>query len=124
MAGKVQSWVSEVSALAQVAASRPHAAYSAFTHGLIGRWVYLMRAVPDISSFFQPLEDAIRLQLFPSISGHPACSATELDLFSLPCCFGGLGLINPMLTMYAWLNLVALTLENWKAKRVQQRKLT
>jgi len=55
-----------------------------------------MRKVPDISSFFQPLEDAIRLQLFPSISGHPACSATERDLFSLPCRFGGLGLINPM----------------------------
>ena len=45
MAGKVRSWVSEVSALAQVAASWPHAAYSAFTHGLIGRWVYLMRSL-------------------------------------------------------------------------------
>jgi len=50
VAGKVQSWVSDVSALAQVAASQPHAAYSAFTHGLIGRWVYLMRTVPDIST--------------------------------------------------------------------------
>ena len=28
------------------------------------------------------------------------------------------------LTMHAWLNLVALTLKNWNAKRVQQRKLT
>ena len=28
------------------------------------------------------------------------------------------------LTMHAWLNLVALTLNNWSAKRVQQRKLT
>ena len=79
--------------MGQVAASRLHAAYSAFTHGLIGRWVYLMRTVPDISSFFQPLKDTIQLQLFP---GHPACSATERDLFSLPCRFSGLGLINPM----------------------------
>jgi len=48
VAGKVQSWVmwvSEVSALAQVAASWPHAAYSAFKHGFIGRWVYLMRSL-------------------------------------------------------------------------------
>ena len=52
-----------------------------------------MRTVPDISSFFQPLKDTIQLQLFP---GHPACSATERDLFSLPCRFSGLGLINPM----------------------------
>ena len=81
--------------MAGIANSRPHAAYSAFTHGLIGRWVYLMRTVPDISSFLKPLEDAIRLQLLPSISGHPGCSADEWDLLSLPCCFGGLGLINP-----------------------------
>ena len=53
VADKVQSWVSEVSALAGIANSRPHATYSAFTHGLIGRWVYLMRTVPDISSFFK-----------------------------------------------------------------------
>ena len=35
------------------------------------------------------------MQLFPSISGHPGCSADERDLLSLPCRFGGLGLINP-----------------------------
>ena len=96
VAVKLQSWVSEVSALAGIANSRPHAAYSAFTHGLIGRWVYLMRTVPDISSFLKPLEDAIRLQLLPSISRHPGCSADEWDLLSLPYRFGGLGLINPM----------------------------
>ena len=95
VADKVQSWVSEVSALAEIANSHPHAAYSVFTHGLIGRWVYLMRTVRDISSFLKPLEDAIRLQLLPSISGHPGCSADEWDLLSLPCRFGGLGLINP-----------------------------
>ena len=71
-------------------------AYGAFTHGLIGRWVYLMRTVPDISSLLKPLEDAIRIQLLPSISGHPGCSADEWDLLSLPCHFCGLGHINPM----------------------------
>jgi len=68
-------------------------------HGLIGRWVYLMRTIPDISSFFQPLEDAIHLQLLPVLTrvltGHPACSSTERSLFSLPCRFGGLGMVNP-----------------------------
>jgi len=53
VAEKVQSWVSEVSALAQIADSRPHAVYTTFMHGLIGRWVYLIRTVPDISSFFK-----------------------------------------------------------------------
>ena len=85
----------EVSALAENATSRPHAAYCAFAHGLIGRWVYLMRTLPGTSSFFQPLEDAIHFRLLPSLSGCPAGSNTECTLFSLPCRFGGLGVINP-----------------------------
>ena len=36
---KIKSWTAEVSALAEVAAGKPHAAYCAFTHGLIGWWV-------------------------------------------------------------------------------------
>ena len=81
--------------MAKVASNRPHAAYCAFTHGMIGRWVYLMRTIPNISSLFHPLEDAIRLQLLPSITGHVACSTSERNLFSLPCHFGGLGIGNP-----------------------------
>ena len=50
-----------------------------------------MRTIPNIGSLFQPLEDAIRLQLLPSITGHVACTTSEHDLFSLPCRFGGLG---------------------------------
>ena len=50
---KVESWTAEVSALAEIATSRPHAAYCAFTHGLIGRWVYLMRTVPGISNLLR-----------------------------------------------------------------------
>ena len=41
------------------------------------------------------MEDAIHLQLLPSLTGHTACSAIEHDLFSLPYCFGGLGEANP-----------------------------
>ena len=37
---KVESWTAEISALAEIASSRPHAAYCAFTHELIGRWVH------------------------------------------------------------------------------------
>ena len=45
---KVAAWTAEVSALVAVATTRPHAAYSAFTHGMI-------------SPLFQPLEYAIHL---------------------------------------------------------------
>ena len=54
-----------------------------------------MRTIPGISFFFQPLEDAIRLRLLPSLSRRPAGSNTERTLFSLPCRFGGLGVVNP-----------------------------
>ena len=56
--------------------------------------VYLIRTIPDISSLFQLLEDAICLQLLLSLTGHTACSAIERH-FSLPCRFGGLGVANP-----------------------------
>ena len=54
-----------------------------------------MRTIPSISSFFQPLEDAIHLELLPALTGRPASSSTERNLFSLPCRFGGLGVVNP-----------------------------
>jgi len=56
VAEKVQSWVSEVSSLTRITDSRPHAAYSAFIHGSIGRWVYLMRTVTDIYKLFSTTE--------------------------------------------------------------------
>ena len=99
VAQKVAAWTAEVSALAVVAATRPHAAYCAFTHGMIGRWIYVMRTsmrtVPNIGPLFQPLEDAIRLQFIPAFTGHGSCSMVEREVLSLPCRLGGLGIINP-----------------------------
>ena len=88
------TWIAEVTALASVASTRPHAAYCAFTYGMIGRWMDVMRIIPDISPLFKPLEDAIYLKLLSSFTGH-SCSTSELELFSLPCRLGGLGIVNP-----------------------------
>ena len=35
--------------LSDIAKSQPHAAFSALTHGLLNKWTYLSRVVPDIS---------------------------------------------------------------------------
>ena len=48
---KVQAWCDEVKRLAEIADIFPHAAYAAFTHGLFGRWSYLMRTIPNIKDF-------------------------------------------------------------------------
>ena len=96
VAKKVCSWSSEVLALAEIATNRPHAAFCAFTHGMISGWVYIMRTIPNVGPLFQPLEDAIRLKLIPALTGHGACSALERDVLSLPCRLGGLGIVNPV----------------------------
>ena len=45
---KVQLWVSQVKNLSQIATTQPHAAFTAFIHGLRHRFTFLMCTVPDI----------------------------------------------------------------------------
>ena len=58
-AQKIEKWVNEIESLTAIAHTHPHATYAAFVHGVIGRWLYLMRTINISSSIFQPLEDAI-----------------------------------------------------------------
>ena len=85
----------EIKQLSIIAESQPHAAYSALTNGLIGRWTFLMRVVPSISEMLQPLEDAIRLHLLPAITGHAALSDAERRALALPVRDGGLRIPIP-----------------------------
>ena len=74
---KVATWTAEVTVLASVASTRPHVAYCAFTHGMIGRWMYVMRTIPDISPLLKPLEDAIYLKplllVIPALQVNASC---------------------------------------------------
>ena len=54
---KVEGWSADVTRLAKIAQSQPHAAYSAFTKGLSSRWIYVLHTIPDIAKLLQPLED-------------------------------------------------------------------
>ena len=71
---KVEGWVKEVERLSTLAMTQPHAAYAAFTHGLVSRWNYLLRVVDweTLSSIdlLQPLESAIQSQFIPAITGQ------------------------------------------------------
>ena len=91
---KVQEWSQEVLRLAHVAISQPHAAYAAFTHGLAGRWIYLLRTIPDVQVLL-PLENVIQQHLIPALTGLPPCSKLKRDLLALPMRHGGLGIANP-----------------------------
>ena len=74
---KVSKWVQEVECLSSITATQPHAAYVAFTHGLTSKWTYLARTIPNLEELFKPLENAIRQQLLPSLTGqNPFSDAT------------------------------------------------
>ena len=94
---KVSGWKREIEQLSEIAKTQPQAAYAALTHGLVSKWTYLARTTPDIDVLLEPLEEVIRHQLLPGITGQNAFSDTVRDLIALPAHFGGLGVANPSL---------------------------
>ena len=95
-AQKIEKWVNEIESLTAIACTHPHAAYAAFVHGVIGRWLYLMRTINISSSIFQPLEDAIHRQLIPVLTDQVSSSPELRKLLSLPTRLGGLNIVHPV----------------------------
>ena len=96
----MREWTEQIHCLSTFASSQPHAAYAASTHGLAGRWTYLLRTVQDISPLLRPLEDAIHQQFLPALTGRPPCSPEERELLSLPVRLGGVGINDPTTSAY------------------------
>ena len=92
---KVNEWSSTISLLSEIALSQPHAAYAALTHGLLNKWSYLSRVIPNAGEVFSPLDNALRLQLIPALTSQPPPNELEFSLFSLLARLGGLGIQIP-----------------------------
>ena len=93
---KVLKWAREVDRLAEIANAQPHAAFAAFTHGLIGRWIYGIRvSTVCADEALKPLEEAISQRLIPALTGQSPPAANMRSLLALPARLGGLGLVNP-----------------------------
>ena len=92
---KIEKWTNEMKGLTAIARTHPYAAYTAFVHGIIGRWLYLMRTLDVDSSIFQPLEDTIQMQFIPALTGHMPTSPEVRGLLSLPARLGGMNITNP-----------------------------
>ena len=88
-----------MSKLAAIANEEPQCVLSAYNTGLSQRWTFIQRTVEAISHLFQPLEDAIRNQLIPSIVGRHV-SDLERRMLALPYRHGGLGIRNPVMAMF------------------------
>ena len=91
---RVSTWAKELDLLSDISITHPHAAYSAFTHGFIGKWNYLMRCIPNIQTFLAPLETIIQTRFLPNLTGQPSFSDAERKLFALPARLGGLGVVD------------------------------
>ena len=72
--------------------ARTHTHVHKLSLGLTSKWTYLARTIPDIEDLLQPLEDAIRQQFLPSLTGQVTFGDA---LMALPVRLGGLGVINP-----------------------------
>ena len=93
---KVSEWVNAVERLSSIAHTQPHAAYAAFTHGLMSKWTYLTRAIPNIGDLLSPLEDVIRRKFLTSLTGQNTFNDVTRKLMTLPVLrLGALGITNP-----------------------------
>ena len=93
---KVASWVQQVTYLADIANTLPHAAYVGFVFGLRHRWNFIQRTMPTAGEHMQPLKDAIDHKLLPTLVKHDV-NDIELELLRLPARFGGMSFDDPVL---------------------------
>ena len=97
-AEKVTKWCNELHRPADFAKTQPHAAYSAFTHGILSQYTHFMRMIPGMHEFIKPVYDVIRLELLPPLLNSIA-PEVDRQLYSLLLRHGGLG--NPILSEIA-----------------------
>ena len=57
--------------------------------------MFILRSLEGISHLLQPVEDAIRLQFLPTLTGRDALNDNERELLALPARLGGLGIPIP-----------------------------
>ena len=94
VAEKITNWVRDVMNLAEIAKDEPQVALSAYNVGMSKRWSFIQRTINGISHLFEPLEDAIKNHLIPSLIGREV-SCIERRMLALPYRYGGLGIEIP-----------------------------
>ena len=63
------------------AKSKPHAAFSAITHGVIGHWMYFLER---ITTLMQPIKDSISRHFLLALTRQSGVSDLEHELLALP----------------------------------------
>jgi hypothetical protein len=95
----VKQWVDGVEKLAQVATKFPQSAYFGLTQCLQAEWQYVCRVEPDVGTYLQPVEDALRSKFIPALFGGLSEPINDefRRLLSNGVKQGGLAIPNPVL---------------------------
>ena len=64
---KIDAWCESIRKLAMIAASQPHAAFSAFTLCMQSQWTFLARSMPELADLFTRLEEVILMDFLPAL---------------------------------------------------------
>ena len=67
---KVQGWKVEISTLAEIAKSQPHAAYIVFTKGYQSKFTYCMRTIESFDEYVDPVQKVIEEVFLPTLFGQ------------------------------------------------------
>ena len=93
MKEKTEQWITELRMLSTIAWYESQAAYSCFITGFKHKPTYFMRTIPNISNQLKQLDEIVRTEFIPAISGGINCSDIEIILLSFPPKLGGLGIL-------------------------------
>ena len=118
---RVQGWKGEISTLAEIAKSQPHAAYIVLTKGYKSKFTYCMRTIESFEEYVHPVRQQVIVEMFlPTLFGQAEPLQDELsELVTLTPAQGGLGI--PDLTteapqQYSASKYFMLSLSNFKVK--------
>ena len=89
---KVKEWKLELETLAIFAQTEPHAAFTALTHGLRGKFSYVLRTIRSTERDVSVLDEFLEKCFLPALTGRTGFSTDELTLLRLPARLGGIGL--------------------------------
>ena len=89
---KIYQWIKELRVLCKIAWCEPPAAHFGFIKGFKHKPIYFFKAIPTIKNQSKQLDNVIKTEFIPAITGGINCSDTERRLMSLPPRFGGLGI--------------------------------
>ena len=64
---KVNNSCEEISKLSEYAKTQPHAAYSAFCHGVVHKFTYFLRTIPGMQEYIKPFDDLITNEFIPTL---------------------------------------------------------